>query len=190
MQKKISGTENKKTNIVTKNAPITLVAQEMTRVWGAVCQEPRMKTKNIQEIYFGYRNDQIYIHTSQYGKFLFFLFFSPLPLEQFSPKASQWGREGWGLVLEEVGGAQSRASPLNRVRKVFWGVSRHGVQVAEEGILEEGCPDWVWESQYSEDTAMQRQPGIGVESKQDETGWRGREFSLYHSRFLLRHLQS
>ena len=41
----ISGTEDKKQNIVRKDAPTTFMAQDMPRVWRAVNQEAWIKAK-------------------------------------------------------------------------------------------------------------------------------------------------
>lgn len=40
-------TEDKKPNIITKNAPIALITQEIPRVLGAMSQKAQMKTKYI-----------------------------------------------------------------------------------------------------------------------------------------------
>ena len=57
----ISGTEGKRPNIITKDALITLITQEIPRIWGPVSQEEWTKTKCIWEISFGHLSDQIYI---------------------------------------------------------------------------------------------------------------------------------
>lgn len=54
-------TEDKRSNIMRKAAPITLIAQEILRIWGTMGQEPWMKAKYIWEIYFDHLNDQIHI---------------------------------------------------------------------------------------------------------------------------------
>ena len=42
----ISGTEDKRPNIITKDVPIPLIAQEMSRVWGTV-DEDQIYLRNI-----------------------------------------------------------------------------------------------------------------------------------------------
>lgn len=39
----ISATEDQRPNVITKDPPIAVLAQEMPRVWGAVSQGPGMK---------------------------------------------------------------------------------------------------------------------------------------------------
>lgn len=56
----ISGTEDKRLNVIRKDAPITLIAKETPSVWGAVIQEPQRKTKYMANI-FGHLNNQIYV---------------------------------------------------------------------------------------------------------------------------------
>lgn len=56
----ISGTEDKRLNVTTKDAPIALIAKDIPRVWGAVIQEPQRKTKYMANI-FGHLNNQIYV---------------------------------------------------------------------------------------------------------------------------------
>lgn len=41
-----TGTEGKRPKIITKNALLALISQEIPGVWGAGSQEPRMNTKH------------------------------------------------------------------------------------------------------------------------------------------------
>ena len=43
----VSGTEDRRSNILTKDVPIALIAQEVPRIWRSVSQEPGMMTKYI-----------------------------------------------------------------------------------------------------------------------------------------------
>ena len=52
--KAISGTEDKRPNIITKDAPIALIAQEIPRVWGAVSQELTHRIKSYLELNVGW----------------------------------------------------------------------------------------------------------------------------------------
>lgn len=47
---RILGTEDKRPNIITKDAPIVLITQEITRVWGSC--EPKTWKKTKKYIYF------------------------------------------------------------------------------------------------------------------------------------------
>ena len=50
----ILGTQNRRPNIITKDAPITLITREIPKVWWAVSQALWMKTKYIWKVYFGF----------------------------------------------------------------------------------------------------------------------------------------
>lgn len=42
-----SGTEDKRPNIISKDAPVALIAQEIPRVWGSCEPGAMMKTKYV-----------------------------------------------------------------------------------------------------------------------------------------------
>lgn len=108
---RISGTEGKRLHIITKDVPIFLIIQEISRIWGALNQKLWIKTKTYIYYKSQHHNDLIWVPWKAESETKAFAQVAYLAND---PKEQQWraNRSEMGQEGKAVCGLLISSSPL------------------------------------------------------------------------------